>query len=98
MVNSILIRTQEELDYHNLWDREFGFHPSALTHKQMIILRYMAQGYLNKEISKKLNISENTTKNHITQILRKLDATNRTAAVMKATRWGIIPLNLATND
>ncbi len=67
MVNSILIRTQEELDYHNLWDREFGFHPSALTHKQMIILRYMAQGYLNRgDIQEIKHIRKHNQESHYT--------------------------------
>ena len=64
----------------------------------MRILGYMAQGCLNKEIACKLGIAENTTKNHITQILRKLDATNRTAAVVNAARWGIISFNSAADD
>jgi len=53
----------------------------------------MAKGYLNKQIASLLDISEQTIKNHVTSILRKLDANARTQAVITAVRRGIISLS-----
>jgi DNA-binding NarL/FixJ family response regulator len=48
------------------------------------ILRLVAGGYSNKEIGKALGISDGTVKNHLSDILRKLEARDRTHAVLKA--------------
>ena len=89
-------RIQVELNGGDLWAKEFGFNPSLLTHREMEILCHIARGYLNKQIAQNEGISLQTTKNHVSNILRKLHASNRTDAVMKATRWGVIPLKLET--
>ena len=65
---------------------------SPLTPREMEILNYIAQGYLNKEIAAKLGISEQTIKNHVTSILRKLNANARTEAVVIAIKQGLISL------
>jgi len=56
---------------------------SPLTPREMEILNYIAQGYLNKQIAAELSISEQTIKNHVTSILRKLNANARTEAIAK---------------
>jgi DNA-binding NarL/FixJ family response regulator len=66
---------------------------SPLTPRETEILSYMAQGYFNKQIALELNISEQTIKNHITSILRKLDANARTQAVIIAIKRGLITLS-----
>ena len=66
---------------------------SPLTPRETEILSYMAQGYFNKQIALELNISEQTIKNHITSILRKLDANARTQAVIIAIKRGLITLD-----
>ena len=53
----------------------------------------MAQGYLNKQIADVLNVSEQTIKNHITSILRKLNANARTQAVVVAIKKGLITIS-----
>jgi DNA-binding NarL/FixJ family response regulator len=53
----------------------------------------MAKGYFNKQIAIELSISEQTIKNHITSILRKLDANARTQAVITAIKRGLISLS-----
>ncbi|MDD5037872.1 MAG: response regulator transcription factor [Dehalococcoidales bacterium] len=63
---------------------------APLTPRETEILNCMAQGYLNKQIAIELNISEQTIKNHITSILRKLNANARTEAVVVAIRQGLI--------
>jgi len=66
---------------------------SPLTSRETEILNYIAQGYLNKQIASKLGISEQTIKNHVTSILRKLNANARTEAVVVAIKQGIISVS-----
>ncbi|HEX75525.1 MAG TPA: response regulator transcription factor, partial [Dehalococcoidia bacterium] len=68
------------------WGKGVEAFVSPLTPRETEILNYMAQGYLNKQIADNLGISEQTIKNHITSILRKLDANARTQAVVTAIR------------
>jgi two-component system, NarL family, response regulator DegU len=66
---------------------------SPLTPREMEILKYIGQGFLNKQIAAELGISEQTIKNHVTSILRKLNANARTEAVVLALRQGLITIN-----
>ncbi|MFA5308094.1 MAG: response regulator transcription factor [Dehalococcoidales bacterium] len=66
---------------------------SPLTPREIEILEYIAQGYLNKQIAAELGISEQTIKNHVTSILRKLNANARTEAVVVAIRQGLIKIS-----
>ena len=66
---------------------------SPLTPREMEILKYIGQGFLNKQIAVELGISEQTIKNHVTSILRKLNANARTEAVVLALRQGLISIN-----
>jgi len=61
---------------------------TALTQREMQILQHVADGMLNKEIAQKLGLSEQTVKNHITSILRKLNVKDRTQAAVTAIRRG----------
>lgn len=62
-----------------------SLHTAArLTPRELSILRLIAGGYSNKEIGRVLTISDGTVKNHITDILARLDARDRTHAVLKA--------------
>lgn len=63
-----------------------------LSHREIEILGYVADGNPNKEIACILKISEQTVRNHIASILRKLNAKNRTHAVVLALRHGWIPI------
>ena len=63
---------------------------APLSPREVEILKYVAQGYGNKTIALVLGISEQTIKNHITSILRKLAANDRTHAVVLALRHGLI--------
>jgi len=58
--------------------------PAQLTERELAVLRLVAGGYSNKEIGRALGISDGTVKNHITEILYKLNARDRTHAVLKA--------------
>ena len=57
---------------------------SKLSPREIDILRLVAGGYSNKEIARLLGIAAGTVKNHISEMLRKLDARDRTHAVQKA--------------
>jgi len=57
---------------------------ASLTAREEAILRLVAGGYSNKEVARTLGIAVGTVKNHISDLLRKLDARDRTHAVLKA--------------
>ena len=63
---------------------------ALLTSKEIEILNYIAQGYFNKQIAIELGLSESTIKTHVTVILSKLDANDRTEAVVIAIKHGLI--------
>ncbi|WP_127555370.1 response regulator [Saccharospirillum alexandrii] len=61
-----------------------------LTQREIEIVRLMAGGYSNKEISRAIFKSEGTIKNHVSNILAKLNVRDRTRAVLKALELGLI--------
>ncbi len=69
-------------------------HPQPLAEplsdREMEILRQVATGASNKEIAMTFVIAEGTVKNHLTNILRKLEVQDRAQAVLKARKIGII--------
>ena len=66
---------------------------APLTNRETQILRYVADGNSNKKIAQILDISEQTIKNHVSSILRKLNANDRAHAVVLAIRRGWISVN-----
>jgi len=64
----------------------------ALTEREMEVLRLLGQGKPNKEIAETLVITERTVKFHVSSILAKLGAGNRTEAVMIAAQQGLIEI------
>ena len=67
--------------------------PSPLTKREEEILQLIADGYSTSEVAGRLFISGKTVKNHLASIYGKLDARDRTQAVLSAVRIGIIRLN-----
>jgi DNA-binding NarL/FixJ family response regulator len=63
-----------------------------LTSREIDVLRLIAGGNANKEIAGRLSIAEETVKSHVTNILAKLGANDRTHAVTMALKRGIIEL------
>ncbi|KAB2370742.1 response regulator [Actinomadura montaniterrae] len=65
--------------------------PSAtLTGRELEVLGLVAEGLSNRQISKRLFLSETTVKTHLVHIYAKLEVDSRTAAVAAATRRGLI--------
>jgi two-component system, NarL family, nitrate/nitrite response regulator NarL len=61
-----------------------------LTERQTEVLRQLCRGLSNKEISRALDLSEKTTKSHVTAIFKALGVVNRTQAASAARRAGIV--------
>jgi DNA-binding NarL/FixJ family response regulator len=64
--------------------------PSELSLRETEILKLIAEGFANKQISSRLGLSEKTVKNHISRIFSKLKITARTQAAVHAIREGIV--------
>ncbi len=62
-----------------------------LTPQQLRVLAGMAEGKLNKQIAYEMTIAEQTVKDHVTAILRKLGASNRTQAILVASQLALRP-------
>ena len=63
---------------------------SALTQRELEILEMVVRGLTNKQIGHALRISENTARNHINSIIRKLDVSGRTEAATAAIQQGLV--------
>jgi DNA-binding NarL/FixJ family response regulator len=63
-----------------------------LTPREIEVLELLAEGLPNKGIAARLGISDQTVKFHVAAIMGKLDASNRTDAVRRAVRRGLVSL------
>jgi len=63
---------------------------SELTTRELEVLRLLAKGLSNREVGQQLGISENTVRNHVSRILDKLGAADRTQAVLLALERGLV--------
>ena len=70
-----------------------GEQIQALSLREMEVLSCITQGLSNKEIAQHLGISQQTVKNHVTSILKKLDVEDRTQAAIFALRRGWVQLH-----
>ncbi|ABF92997.1 transcriptional regulator, LuxR family [Myxococcus xanthus DK 1622] len=81
-------RYQDLLSAGTRVPREFAAPPSAplepLTERELQMLKLLAQGLSNQEISERSNVALSTTKWHLRNVFAKLDVTTRTAAIVKA--------------
>ncbi len=74
-----------------LADRVSG---SQLSTREIEVLRFLVSGRRNREIASALDIAEGTVKLHVSSILSKLGATDRTEAVTRALQRGIVQLEM----
>ena len=78
MENSIEVRS-------NVEDRL-----NELTRREIDVLKLLAEGLFNKEIAVKLDISERTVKNHVSNIFKKISVNDRTQAAVFAIKNNLI--------
>jgi DNA-binding CsgD family transcriptional regulator len=63
----------------------------GISGREREVLELLAAGRSNKEIAKRLDVSPNTVKTHVTKLFAKLEARRRTEAIQKARELGVIP-------
>jgi DNA-binding NarL/FixJ family response regulator len=71
-------------------ERIFPATAPALTPREREILNLLGTGHSNRQISRRLGVAERTVKNHLSSLFVKLEATDRTTAVLSALRHGLI--------
>lgn len=64
----------------------------GLTKREMQVLKLIAEGLYNKEIADRLTISEKTVKNHVSNIFRKIEVSDRTQAAVYAIKNGFVEI------
>ena len=67
--------------------------PEPISERETDVLKLLARGFANKEIARDLNITEKTVKTHVSNILSKLDLTDRTQAALYAVREHLVELD-----
>jgi LuxR family transcriptional regulator, maltose regulon positive regulatory protein len=65
--------------------------PEPLSERELEVLRLVAAGKPNREISGQLFVSVDTVKKHLTHVFRKLGVSSRTQAVARARELGLVP-------
>lgn len=65
----------------------------SLTKRELDVLKLLAVGMFNKEVGKRLEISERTVKNHVSNIFKKLGVTDRTQAAVLAIRNNLVQIH-----
>jgi DNA-binding NarL/FixJ family response regulator len=88
---SMAIKLLDEFKQMSRSDRQQVPTPK-LTDRELEVLKLVAQGLNNREIAKRLFISENTVKNHVRNILEKLQLHSRMEAVMYAVREKLLDI------
>lgn len=85
----LFVRKRED-SVHIDFDPEEQLKKLGITQREYEVLKLVAEGHSNQEISKTLFISESTVKTHVSNVLVKLDAKRRTQAVQRAKELGIL--------
>ncbi len=74
-------------------DGDVPDYRELLSDREYEVLTLLARGMSNREIAEELFISEKTVKNHVSNVLRKLDVNDRTQAVITALKQGLVSLS-----
>ena len=88
---SMAVKLIDEFKQMSKPDKRAG-HRLRLTDRELEVLRLVAKGLNNREVAKELFISENTVKNHVRNILEKLQLHSRMEAVMYAMKEKLLDL------
>jgi two-component system, NarL family, response regulator DegU len=80
-------------EVRRLPDMAAGDDDRMVTKREEEVLQLIADGCSTTEVASQLYISQKTVKNHLASIYQKLDARDRTQAVLQAVRMGIVRLN-----
>jgi len=83
----LTVRAQETVKNNAVREAEIS---ATLTPRQLEILKLLATGASNREISTQLHISQNTTKTHLKQIFQIMDVSRRTECAQKARLIGLV--------
>lgn len=78
---------RQEIEVHS----EKGYEKSVIGKKEENLLRELAKGHSNKEISKTLLISQRSLEYSLTELFQKLNVNSRVEAIKKAKKLGILP-------
>jgi len=73
-------------------DETGAVHNTRLTKREVEVLKLITEGLLNKEIAHRLCISEKTVKNHVSNIFKKIEVSDRTQAAVFAIKNAIVEL------
>jgi DNA-binding NarL/FixJ family response regulator len=84
--NGLMARMKDQLGRRRAADDE----DVPLTNRELQVLRHVAMGLSNREIGRSLGISIETVKEHVQNILRKLEANDRTQAAVWAVKKGLV--------
>ena len=85
-VDSLIVTTQSKMRR----PRQNHDFDVPLTNREMQVLRHISMGLSNREIGKSLGISVETVKEHVQNILRKLNVNDRTQAAVWAVKRGVV--------
>ena len=89
MYLNIVISTLSSV-LQNEYVRNEKYKINSLTKRELEILVHVANGMFNKEIATSLNISERTVKNHLSNIFKKIEVSDRTQAAVFAIKNSIV--------
>jgi len=92
------VSTQPNLPGKNVSELALAERMAQLTPQQFKVLMMVSQGMLNKQIAFDMGISEATVKAHVTAIMNKLGVSNRTQAVLAASKLDVLAPELAAID
>lgn len=86
-----VVSSEVAMDLAGSWRHEHrGGGASALTPRELEVLQLLAEGLTNQEIGARLDLSARTIKTHVQHLIGKLDVPDRTGAVARAFRLGLI--------
>lgn len=91
LIESFLIKKDRHVE-NPLYDYYLKEEKDMLSHRELQVLQLITDGCNNKEVGRKLLISDKTVKNHVSSILKKLNTQDRTHSVVTGLKLGLVEL------